>query len=136
MAKSASDLTTAELPVPQSRQRMGGARLGACARAPEPLRPAVPPDPGRGQSSPSYGPAGTAKAAGFHLCWARPQQASGGAEASGGLQQQDGLSLYSGQRWQRRYKNELGAYIFFFFITDLSSVPEIVPTRRRCLSVY
>lgn len=34
--------------------------------------------------------------AGFHLCWARPQQASQGAEASGGLQQQDGLSLYPG----------------------------------------
>lgn len=117
MAKSASDLTTAELPVPLSRQRMGGARLSACARAPEPLRPAVPPDPGRGQPSPSHGPAGTAKAAGFHLCWARPQQASGGAEVSGGLQQQDGLSLYTGQRWQRRYKKMSCAPTLFSLLT-------------------
>lgn len=81
MAKSASDLTTAELPVPHSRQRMGGARLSACARAPEPLLPAVPPDPGRGQPSPSHGPAGTAKQ---DLCWARPQQASGELRLQGG----------------------------------------------------
>lgn len=41
--------------------------------APQPLRPAAPPQPGRGEPSPSYGSAGTAEATELlRLCWAPP----------------------------------------------------------------
>lgn len=135
VAKSASDLTITALPVPPSRQRMGGARFSACARNSRATPPcSVPRFSGRGQPSPSHGPAGTAKAADFTSGGPAPRK------RPGELRLQGGCSSKMASHFTQERDGNGGAKMrwapIFFFITNLSFVPEIAPTRRCLLSVY